>query len=144
MDQNFANNLWKGSPKEHSCEIILKSDQQFLRRRFFKNYLKISILLPWQPEFLMESNSVNNFWRGPPKEHSCQAWSKLAQWFGRRSCLKKLLTTDDGHLTTLKAPVEHIVLRWANKTKIHAIILFQQEGHDGPGVAPLSFPDCVV
>ena len=60
-DQNFANNFRKGSPKEHSREIILKSDQLFLRRRFFQNYLKISISLPWQPEFLMESNSVNNF-----------------------------------------------------------------------------------
>ena len=38
-DQNFANNFWKGSPKEHSCEIILKSDQRFLRR-FLNNYLK--------------------------------------------------------------------------------------------------------
>ena len=53
-DQNFANNFLKGSPKEHSCEIILKSDQPFLRR-FFKNYLN-SISLPWQPEFFMESN----------------------------------------------------------------------------------------
>ena len=112
-DQNFANKFWKGAPNEHSCEIILKSDQPFLRRRFFKNYLKISISLPWQPEFLMESNSVNNFWRGPPKEHSCQVWSKLAQRFGRRRCLKKLLTTHDRHLTTLKAPLEHVVLRWA-------------------------------
>ena len=34
-DQNFANNFWKGSPKEHSCEIISKSDQHFWRRRFF-------------------------------------------------------------------------------------------------------------
>ena len=25
-DQNFANNFLKGSPKEHSCEIISKSD----------------------------------------------------------------------------------------------------------------------
>ena len=79
MDQNFANNFWKGSPKEHSCEIISKSDQRFQRRRFLKNCLKNSISLPWQPEFLMESNSVNNFWRRPPKEHSCQVWSKLAQ-----------------------------------------------------------------
>ena len=118
-DQNFANNFRKGSPKEHSCEIILKSDQPFLRRRFFKNYLKISISLPWQPEFLMESNSVNNFWRGPPKEHSCQVWSKLALRFGRR-CLKKLLTTHDGHLTTLKAPLEHVVLRWAKKPILSA------------------------
>ena len=102
-DRNFANKFWKGSPKEHSCEIILKSYQLFLRRRFFKNYLKISILLPWQPEFLMESNSVNSFWRGPPKEHSCQVWSKLAWRFGRRRCLKKLLTTHDGHLTHPKS-----------------------------------------
>ena len=93
-DQNFAKNFWKGSPKEHSCEIISKSDRWFQRRRFLKNCLKNSILLPWQPEFLMESNSVNNFWRGPPKEHSCQVWSKLAQRFGRRRYLKKLLTTD--------------------------------------------------
>ena len=102
-DQNFANNFWKRSPKEHSCEIISKSDQWFLRRRFFKNCLKNSILLPWQPEFLMESNSVNIFWRGPPKEHSYQVWSKLAQGFGRRRCLQKLLTTHDGHITTLLA-----------------------------------------
>ena len=27
MDQNFANNFWKGSPQEHSCEVISKSDQ---------------------------------------------------------------------------------------------------------------------
>ena len=60
-DQNFAKNVRKGSPKEHSCEIISKSGQWFLRRRFFKNCLKNSISLPWQPEFLMESNSVNNF-----------------------------------------------------------------------------------
>ena len=56
---------------------------------------------------------LNNFWRGPPKEHSYQVWSKLAQRFGSRRCLKKLLTTHDGHITTLKAPLEHVVLRWA-------------------------------
>ena len=37
-DQNFPSNFWKGSPKEHSCEIISKSDQRFRRRRFFKNF----------------------------------------------------------------------------------------------------------
>ena len=72
VDQNFANMLWKGSPKEHSCEIISKSDERFQRRRFLKNCLKNSVSLPWQPEFLMESNSVNKFLREPPKEHSCQ------------------------------------------------------------------------
>ena len=117
-DQNFANKFWKESPKEHPFEIISKSDQWFQRRRFLKNCLKNSISLPWQPEFLMESYSLNNFWRGPPMEHSCQVWSKLAQQFGRR-CSKKLLTTHDGHLTTLKAPLEHVVLRRAkNQTTI--------------------------
>ena len=42
-DHNFANNIWKGSPKEHSCEIILKSDQRF-QRRFFMNFFFMSIL----------------------------------------------------------------------------------------------------
>ena len=82
-------------------------------KKIFKELLKNSIA--WQPEFLMESNSVNKFWRGPPKEHSCQVGSKLAQQFGRRRCLKKLLTTHEGHITTLKAPLEHVVLRWAKK-----------------------------
>ena len=99
-DQNFVNNFWKGSPKEHSCEIISKSDQRYQRRRFLKNCLKNSISLPWQPEFLMESNSVNSFWRGAPKEHSCQVWSKLARGFGRRRCLKKLLMTHNRRHTS--------------------------------------------
>ena len=60
-NQNFANTFRKGSPKAHSCKIISKSDQPFHRRRFLKNCLKNSISLPWQPEFLMESNSVNTF-----------------------------------------------------------------------------------
>ena len=37
-DQNFANNFWKGSPKEHSCEIVSKSDQRFRKRRFLMNF----------------------------------------------------------------------------------------------------------
>ena len=43
-DQNFANNVWKGSPEEHSCEIISKSDPQFQRRRFFKQFLHVCIV----------------------------------------------------------------------------------------------------
>ena len=37
-DQNFENNLLKGSPKEHSCEIISKLDLGFQGRRFLKNF----------------------------------------------------------------------------------------------------------
>ena len=53
--------FWKGSPKEHSCEIISRSDKRFKRKRFLKNCFKNFISIRWQPEFLMESNSVNNF-----------------------------------------------------------------------------------
>ena len=38
-DQNFANNLLKGSHKEQSCEFIPNSGQRFQRRRFL-NYKK--------------------------------------------------------------------------------------------------------
>ena len=33
----FRDQFLKGSPKEHFCEIISKSDRRFQRRRFFKN-----------------------------------------------------------------------------------------------------------
>ena len=104
--------FWKRSPKEQSSEIITKLDQRF-QRRFLENSLKNSILLPWQPEFSMESNSANNFQRGPPEENSCQVWFKLAQWFRRSWCLKKWLTLHDRHRVILKAPLEHVVLRRA-------------------------------
>ena len=61
MDQNFRNNFWKGSPKQHSWIIISKSDLQFQWKRLLKNCLKNSILLLWQQEFLMELNSVNKY-----------------------------------------------------------------------------------
>ena len=129
-DQNFMSNFWKGSPKENSCEIILKSDQPFLRGRFFMNYLKNSVSLPWQPEFLMESNSVNNFEDDLLRNIPAKFGPNWPPQFGRRRCLKKLLTTHDGHLTTLKAPLEHVVLRWAKNTRkrrncsLQAISLF--------------------
>ena len=43
-DQNFTNTFWKGSPKEQSCEIISKSDNQF-QRRSFKEFFHVHIVL---------------------------------------------------------------------------------------------------
>ena len=43
-DQNFVNNFWKGSGKEHSCESISKSDQPFQRRRFFREFFMFFIV----------------------------------------------------------------------------------------------------
>ena len=45
---------------------------------------------------------MNNFDRGPPRDHSCEVWSKSNKRFQSRCCLKKLLTdarTDDGRRT---------------------------------------------
>ena len=87
-DQNFANNFWKGSPKEHSCEIISKSDRQFRRRRFFKNFF-VSLYSARSPNssepcFWADQNFANKFLKGSPKEHSCEIISKSEQRFRRR------------------------------------------------------------
>ena len=36
----------------------------------------------------MDQNHLNNFERGPTKDHSCEVWSNSNQWFRRRCCLK--------------------------------------------------------
>ena len=78
------------------CSYVSNSWQ---RRRFSKILLFFSFWLPWQPELWLEFNLLNNFARASPKEHPCQVSSRLAQWFRRRRCLKKLWTTHDGHRT---------------------------------------------
>jgi hypothetical protein len=41
----------------------------------------------------------HNFERGPSKDNSSKAWSKLVQWFLRRLKCEKLMTDDDGRRT---------------------------------------------
>ena len=43
----------------------------------------------------MDRNHLNNFERGPTKDHSCEVWSKSNQWF-RRCCLKIVDGRTDG------------------------------------------------
>ena len=43
----------------------------------------------------MDRNHLNNFERGPTKDHSCEVWSKSNQWF-RRRCLKIVDGWTDG------------------------------------------------
>ena len=40
----FRDQILKGSPKEHSCEIISKSDELFQRRRILKNFSEVHIV----------------------------------------------------------------------------------------------------
>ena len=90
------------------CRFSTKSIwlEQFLQRvtqgTFLPNYLAITqadnggkgflkfgyfshFLMPQQPKFYTEWKSLNNFERGPTKEHSCEVKLKLVYWNGR-SC----------------------------------------------------------
>ena len=50
-DENFAKNFWKRSLKEHLYEIISKSDLQFQKKVFFKNFLmSVKWSSPHSPE----------------------------------------------------------------------------------------------
>ena len=167
-DQNFTNNYWKGSPKEHSCEIISKPDQQFRRRRFFKNFF-MSVQCTQPPftraMFLGESKFHEQFSKRVTQGTFLWNYFKIGTVVPEKKIFKELLkkfhfiamatrvfdgikfceqflkrtsqgtflpslvqigpavleekifcwrcTTDDGHITTLKAPLKHVVLRWA-------------------------------
>jgi len=80
-------------------------------KKIFENcILKTYFLTPW-PTYATNWNGLNNFDRGPPRDHSCEVWSKSNKRFQRRCCLKKLLThartdgrtTDAGHWRITKA-----------------------------------------
>jgi hypothetical protein len=48
----------------------------------------------------MEGVAIGNkFERGPSKDHSSKVWSKLAQWFVRRTLKCEKLTADDRRRT---------------------------------------------
>ena len=51
----------KGYLRNIPAKLFQNRTSGFRGEVFLKNCLKNSISLPWQPEFLMESNSVNNF-----------------------------------------------------------------------------------
>jgi len=100
-------------------------------KKCFENcILKTYFLTQW-PTYPPNWNCLNNFDRGPPRDHSCEVWSKSNKWFQRRCSLKKLLThawtdartdartVDDGQWAITKAHLEHVVLRWATKSSGH-------------------------
>jgi len=79
-------------------------------KKIFENcILKTYFLTPW-PTYATNQNHLNNFDRVPPRDHSCEVWSKSSKRFQRRCSLKKVLTderthapTDDGHLKDHKS-----------------------------------------
>jgi len=72
-----------------------------LDKKIFENcILKTYFLNPW-PTYGTNWNNLNNFGRGPPRDHSCEVWSKSNERFQRRRCLSKTFT-DDARRTTDK------------------------------------------
>jgi len=66
-------------------------------KKIFENFiLKTYFLTPW-PSYATKWNNLNNFGRGPPRDHSCEDWSKSNERFKRRRCLSKKV---DGRRTT--------------------------------------------
>ena len=99
----------------------------FRQEDFFENcILKTYCLTPW-PTYATNWNHLNKFGRGPPRNHSCEVWSKSSERFQSRRCLSKKVdgrrtthdgrctTTDDGQRPVTIAHREHFVLRWAKK-----------------------------
>ena len=86
MDQNFANNFWKGSHKEQNCEIIPNSDLRFQRFFFRISSCPYSAKCSHSPEpcLYMDRTFTNNFWKGSHKENSCEIISKFDKRFQRR------------------------------------------------------------
>ena len=66
-------------------------------KKIFENcILKTYFLTPW-PTYATNWNGLNNFDRGPPRDHSSEVWSKSNRRYQRRCCLKKLLTDGRTH-----------------------------------------------
>ena len=89
----------------------------FRQEAFWKFHFKTYLLSPW-PTGATNWNSLNNFGRGPPMDHSFEVWSKSNERFQRRRCSSKkvdgrrTLTGDEQRPVTITHP-EHFVLRWA-------------------------------
>jgi len=86
-------------------------------KMFLKLPLETYFLTRW-PNYATNQDHLNNFGRGPPRDHSCEVWLKSNEPFQRRRCLSKTIdgrrtTTDDGQRPVTIAHSEHIVLRWA-------------------------------
>ena len=101
-------------------------------KKNFESFILKTYFLTPLPTYATNWNGLNNFDRGPPRDHSYEVWSKSNKRFQRRCRLKKLLThgrmqgrTDDGHWRITKA---HFVLRWANNRRGYVLDGKRQEG----------------
>ena len=89
------NNFGNGPLDEATSQISKTWAFWFQTRRFLKVFADFHLFVA-KAVFCYDSKSLNNFQLVPPKDHSSEVWSKLAQWFRR----KHQLLTDDGQQRT--------------------------------------------
>jgi len=94
-------------------------------KKIFESFILKTYFLTLWPTYATNQNNLNNFGRGPPRDHSCEFWLKSNERFQRRRCLSKKVyarrtqhaarrtTTDDGQRPVTIAHHEHFELRWA-------------------------------
>ena len=97
---------------------------------FWKLHFENLVFDPWL-NYATNCNNLNNFGRGPPRDHSCEVWSKSNEWFQRKKLFKEIVDAqtdtrmmDDGQWAITKAHLEHFVLRWAKKNKKYYWYIF--------------------
>ena len=81
-------------------------------KKIFENCILMTYFLTLWPTYATNWNGLNNFVREPPRDHSCEVWTKSNEWFQRRCCLKKLLThgRTDRRWTTDNGPSQKLTL----------------------------------
>ena len=85
------NNFGRGPLDDTISQIwklwaIVVSDKKIFEIFILKTYL----LTPW-PTYATNWNGLNNFDRGPPRDHFCEVWSSSHKWLKRRYRLKFFL-----------------------------------------------------
>ena len=116
MDQNFTLFL-KRVTQETFLWNFSKIGPEVPKEKIFKELLKNSILFLWQAEFLMETNSVNNFLKRTSQGTFLASLVQTGQAVWEKM-FKEIVddtwqTQDNGHRANLKATL--VVLWWANK-----------------------------
>ena len=135
-DHNFAKKFWKGSHKEQSEEIIPNSDKQFRRRRFFRiSSCLYNAKCSHSPEpcLFTDQTFTNNFWKGSPKENSCEIISKFDQPFQRSRFFKKLFEEFLHVRIVQEAPFTRAMFMDASKFRKQFFKRVTQGGHGGGG-----------
>ena len=94
-DEDEISNLYRGPSIYVSYQVSVLLAMQFQKRRFFLRYLPIrNKNCLWRPCLLKNQDEMNNFYRGPYIDASCQVSIHLAKGFQRRR-LKCEKFTDD-------------------------------------------------